>query len=43
VKRTVPISLKRHVKHLLNLSDGRFQEHPLHSLHSIFCNVMKCC
>jgi hypothetical protein len=26
-KRTVPVSLKRHVKHLLNLADRRFQEH----------------
>jgi hypothetical protein len=27
-KRTAPLSLKHHVKHLLNLSDTRFQEHP---------------
>jgi hypothetical protein len=27
-KRPQPLSLKRHVKHLLNLSDQRFQEHP---------------
>jgi hypothetical protein len=28
VKRSATLSLKRHVKHLLNLSDRRFQEHP---------------
>jgi hypothetical protein len=27
-KRPVALSLKRHVKHLLNLADRRFQEHP---------------
>jgi hypothetical protein len=27
-KRDVPIFLKHHVKHLLSLSDSRFQEHP---------------
>jgi hypothetical protein len=27
-KRDVPRSLKHHVKHLLSLSDSRFQEHP---------------
>ncbi|KAJ7615408.1 hypothetical protein FB45DRAFT_758031 [Roridomyces roridus] len=27
-RRNVPISLKHHVKHLLNLADRRFQEHP---------------
>ncbi|KAF5343263.1 hypothetical protein D9757_015149 [Collybiopsis confluens] len=27
-KRSTPLSMKRHVKHLLNLHDRRFQEHP---------------
>ncbi|KAJ7107332.1 hypothetical protein C8R44DRAFT_637560 [Mycena epipterygia] len=27
-RRPVPVSLKRHVKHLFNLADPRSQEHP---------------
>ncbi|KAJ7302614.1 hypothetical protein DFH08DRAFT_722883 [Mycena albidolilacea] len=41
-KCTIPLSLKHHGKHLLNLSDIRFQEHPWF-IHLTYYRGMRCC